>query len=53
MNTGDCKIHGNLRFFPNDTIVQAELTMDSLNNIESKKLMIEKIVLFKSSYSTD
>lgn len=51
--SGDCKIHGNLRFFPNDTIVQAELTTDSLNNIESKKLMIEKIVLFKSSYSTD
>ena len=47
--SGNCKIYGNLQFFPNDSLVKAKLTTDELNKLDSHKLTIEKIVLFKSS----
>lgn len=47
--SGNCKIYGNLQFFPNDSLAKAKLTTEELNKLDSRKISIEKIVLFKSS----
>ena len=47
--SGNCKIYGNLRFFPNDSLKKATLTTDELNKLDVRKISIEEIVLFGSS----
>jgi len=48
--SGNHKMHGNLLFYPNDSLAtNANLTVDELNTLQSHKLIIEKIVLVKAS----
>lgn len=45
--TGYCKFHGNLRFYPVDSLVNSEMTWEEMNSLNQDSITVDRIVLYR------